>query len=252
MVNRYKLIISYDGSTFYGYQKQPNKRSVQEEIENTLSQLLNFEEIKLLSAGRTDRGVHATYQVGVFDTIKDIKDLSKFKYSINCLLPKDIYIKEVSKCPNDFMPRFEVKYKIYEYYLNNKEYDPLKRNYELYYPKFNKDKVNSILNLFIGYKNFQNFTSKEVDEDNFYRNIMDLKLVKTSSGYKFVFKGDGFMRYEIRKIVGTILAFNDNKISKEEIEDYLNKEKRDIIPFQIDAKGLYLTKIVFNKHKKIK
>lgn len=252
MVNRYKLIISYDGSEFYGYQKQPSKRSVQEEIEETLSRLLNFEEIKFLSAGRTDKGVHATYQVGVFDTIKEIKDLSKFKYSINCLLPKDIYIKDIKKCPNDFYPRFEVKYKIYEYYINNEEYNPLKRNYELFYPKFSKEKVNEILNLFVGYKNFKNFTSKEVDEDNFYRNIIDLKLVKISSGYKFIFKGDGFMRYEIRKIVGTILAYNDNKISKEEILNYLNKEERDIIPFQIDSKGLYLTKIVFNKHKKSK
>ncbi len=243
MVKRYKMIISYDGSNFYGYQKQPSKRTIQGEIEKVLSMILS-EDIKLISAGRTDKGVHAYYQVGVFDTNKKI-DLYKFLYSLNKLLPEDIFIRKISRCKNDFNPRFNVKYKIYEYYINYKEYNPLKRNYELFYKTFNKEKIESILPLFIGKKDFKNFTSKEEDNDLFYRTIYDLKLIKTKSGYKFVFKGNGFMRYEIRKIVGTILAYNDNKISIEEIKNYLYKKERDIVPFQVDSKGLYLKKVIY-------
>ena len=245
MVNRYKLIISYDGSFFYGFQKQHDKRSVQEEIEKVLSKLLNEENIKLYSAGRTDKGVHAYYQVSVFDTSKNI-DLYKFKYSLNSLLPKDIFIKDIKKCRKDFMPRYEVRYKIYEYYINFKEYDPLKQNYELYLNSFNIEKVKEIINLFIGHKDFKNFTSKEVDEDNFFRNIYSIQIIKTKTGCKIVFKGDGFMRYEIRKIVGTFIAYSQNKISLEKIDYYLSSSKRDIVPFQAESKGLYLKKIVFN------
>ncbi len=243
MVNRYKLIISYDGSNFYGYQKQTSLRSVQEEIEKVLSKILN-EEIKLLSAGRTDKGVHAYYQVGVFDTFKKI-DTYKFIYSLNKLLPEDIHIKKITKCKNDFNPRFNVKYKIYEYYINNKEYDPLKRNYELFYPYLNVNKVKDTLSLFIGKKDFKNFTSKEEDKDNFIRNIYDLKLVKTNNGYKFIFKGDGFMRYEIRKIIGTLLAYNEDKINLEDIKKLLTQKERNIVAYQVEGKGLYLKKIVF-------
>ena len=242
---RYKLIISYDGSNFLGYQTQKGKgRTVQEELEKVIKKVLNKEEIKLEASGRTDKGVHSYYQVCSFANESEI-DIYKFKHSLNKLLPNDIYIKEMKKVNINFHPRFDVKYKIYEYLINDKSFDPLRFNYELYLTHFNKDKVNEIIPLFIGKKSFRNFTSKEEDEWNFIREIYEIKIISTKNGYKIRFKGDGFMRYEIRKIVGTFIAYSEGKISLEEIKKYLDSKNKDIVPFQADAKGLYLVKVVY-------
>ena len=245
----YKIIFSYDGTSFFGYQKQKNERSVQEEIEKILNIIITSQkETKIYSSGRTDKGVHALNQVANFFTNKKIDDLSLFKYKMNKLLPSDIYIKKISKVPLSFSSRFSSLKKEYYYLINIKEYDPLKRNYELFY-KNNIDirKLIDISKEFIGKHNFINFTSKKEDEENFIRTIFDIKISKISNKYiKITFMGDGFMRYEIRKIIGTFLAYNENKISKEEIKNYLtNIKERKIINYQVEAKGLYLCKVFY-------
>ena len=91
-MNRYKLIFSYCGTSFNGYAKQIDTRTIQGEIEKTLSLILN-EEINLYASGRTDKGVHAINQVAHFDATKDIELLEKFRYSLNKLIDSNIYFK---------------------------------------------------------------------------------------------------------------------------------------------------------------
>lgn len=246
----YKIVFSYDGTSFFGYQKQKEERSVQEEIEKVLNILLNNKnETKIFSSGRTDKGVHALNQAANFFTIKKIDDLNLFKYKMNKLLPPDIYIKKINKVPLSFSSRFSSLKKEYFYLINIKEYDPLKRNYELYYSRdIDINKLKDISKLFIGKHNFINFTSKKEDEDNFIRTIFDIRISKINNKYiKITFIGDGFMRYEIRKIIGTFLAYNENKLTKEEIINYLNNnfKERKIINYQVEAKGLYLFKVFY-------
>ncbi len=240
----YKIIFSYDGSEFYGYAIQVDKRSVEEEIEKALSLLLN-EKIKIYASGRTDKKVHALNQVANFFISKPILDLSLFLYRLNKIISKDIYFKSIKKISNNFNARFSSKAKVYEYLINNKEYDPFRRNYELFLLDFNKEKVEEIIPLFIGKHNFKNFTSKKEDEDNFIREIYQIEVKKIKNGYKLIFVGNGFMRYQIRKIVGTFIAYYKNKISKEKIIDYLTKEERDIISFQAEGRGLYLKRVKY-------
>lgn len=246
--NNYKIIFSYDGSEFFGFASQPFKRSVEELVNKALSTILN-EKIKIYASGRTDKGVHALSQVANFYTKTNIKekfnDYSSFLYKLNKLIDKDIFFKSISKKDILFNARFNAKKKEYFYLINNKVYDPLKRNYELYVYNFNKEKIEEIISLFIGTHSFKNFTSKESDDNDFIRTIYDIKIKKYNNGYKIIFIGDGFMKYEIRKIVGTFLAYNDNKISKEEISSYIYNKDRNIINFQADAKGLYLVKVVY-------
>lgn len=245
----YKIIFSYDGTSFYGYQKQINKRSIEEEIENKLSLVFNLK-IKIYASSRTDKGVHALNQVANFFLDKKIEDtysLNDFKYKINKLLDKNIFIKSIKRVSYKFSSRYNVKSKEYFYLINYKEYDPFKKNYEVFIPNLNIERFKEASFLFLGSHDFRNFTSKKDDELlNFKRTINYIKIIKENNKrIKIYFNADGFMRYEIRKIVGTLIAYSFNKIDKVTILKYLNNEfnERKIISFQAPPQGLYLNKV---------
>ena len=110
------LVFSYNGSKFYGYAKQPNKRTVQEEVESCLSRLFNTE-IKINASGRTDAKVHAIRQYANFHIEENqLKfDIENLKYRLNKMLPNDIYILEAKEVENEFHARFAAILKVYEY-----------------------------------------------------------------------------------------------------------------------------------------
>lgn len=246
---RYKIVFSYDGTNFFGYAKQVNKRTVEEEIEKALSVIFKSN-IKIYASGRTDKHVHALNQVADFVLDHKLVNKDKTLISLNKLLPNDIHIKSLTKVDINFSSRFDAKAKVYEYIINNKEYDPLKRDYELFDSRVkNIYLLKELSTLFIGTHNFQNFTSKETDEDNFIRTIYDISFkYKRNEGRIYIlFKGNGFMRYEIRKIVGTLIEASLLKISESEIKYYLNSSNRSIINYTADPKGLYLKKVIYEK-----
>lgn len=235
------LRFSYDGSNFYGFQKQPNFRSVQQELENVLSKLFN-KEIKIYGSGRTDAKVHALNQYANFFIDKLNYDLNDLKYRLNKMLPNDIYIKDIKQVDENFNARFNVKIKIYDMVINNFQHDPFLNNYVI--DSFNKTSINKmkkIAKLFIGQKCFINFTSKEEDEFNFIRCIYKIKIFKKNNLIHIRFYGDGFMRYQVRMISANILLYGQNKIKKEEILDKLNNlTSRNITAYCLNANGLYL------------
>ena len=125
---RYLIRFSYDGTNFYGYQKQPNKRTIEGELEKALYDINNHTDTRIYSSGRTDRGVHAKGQTAHFDLDISIT-LYKLKCALNSLLPKDIHVIEAVAVDDDFHARFMAKEKTYKYYLNIGEYNPVERNY---------------------------------------------------------------------------------------------------------------------------
>lgn len=244
---KYKIVFSYDGSAFLGYAKQPNLKTIQGELEKNLSLILN-ETIILSASGRTDKGVHALNQVASFNASKVIANKDKFLHSINKLLNEEIYVKKLVKVSESFDARFSAKKKEYRYYINLGEFNPLLRKYELFIN--NKDfDVNKFIEgskIFIGEHNFINFCSKDEDKDGFIRTIYELKVIKEKKRLEVSLIANGFMRYEVRKIIGTLIYYAQNKISIEKINDYLSKtEKRDIVPFTASPVGLYLYKVYY-------
>lgn len=244
---KYKIVFSYDGSAFLGYAKQPNLKTIQGELEKNLSLILN-ETIILSASGRTDKGVHALNQVASFNVSKVIINKDKFLHSINKLLNEEIYVKKLVKVSESFDARFSAKKKEYRYYINLGEFNPLLRKYELFIN--NKDfDVNKFIEgskIFIGEHNFINFCSKDEDKDGFIRTIYELKVIKEKKRLEVSLIANGFMRYEVRKIIGTLIYYAQNKISIEKINDYLSKtEKRDIVPFTASPVGLYLYKVYY-------
>ena len=124
---RYLMTFSYDGTNYNGYQKQLNKNTVQDKIEEALKKITSSD-ISIHSSGRTDSKVHALNQKAHFDLDKKI-EINKLKKGINSLIPDDIYIKDIIEVKDDFHARFDVKKKVYIYKLNVGIYNPLDRNY---------------------------------------------------------------------------------------------------------------------------
>lgn len=237
--------VSYKGTNYQGWQKQKTAPSVQEEIEKVLSQILNTE-INIFASGRTDAGVHAQRQYFHFDTDSNM-DLDRLRYSANCLLPKDIFINEIRQVSDDFHSRYSAKGKTYTYLMRLDERNPFNYEFETIVPyEVDIDLLIESLKLFEGTHNFQDFTSKEEDEDKFVRTIYSIEAnyIEQTKQMIISIKGNGFMRYMIRNIVGTALAVASKKEDISFIEYHLSKkDKREIVSYKAPAEGLYLVDV---------
>ena len=125
---RYLITISYDGTNFSGYQKQPKERTVQAELEKVLKEINGGRKVDVHASGRTDAGVHAMAQRVHFDLDTKITP-EKLSKGLNSLLPEDIFVRKVEEVAEDFHARFSAIGKEYIYKLNMGEYNPLERNY---------------------------------------------------------------------------------------------------------------------------
>ena len=130
---RYLITFSYDGSKYFGYQKQKGVNSVQEDLEKVLS-LINNKPVSVCASGRTDAGVHANGQCAHFDIDISITP-DKLKNALNGLLNGNIYVKSVVEVPDTFHARFDVKQKEYIYKINTSEYTPISKDYIYQYCK---------------------------------------------------------------------------------------------------------------------
>lgn len=245
------LVFSYNGSKFSGYAKQPNKRTVQEEVESCLSRIFNSE-IKISASGRTDAKVHAVRQHANFNIDDDqLKfDLDNLKYRLNKMLPNDIYILEAKEVEKEFHARFAAILKIYEYKFTFKNYhDVFKNGLITEINEVNEIDfgiLNEAKNLFIGSHCFKNFTSKVDDKDNFVRTIYDIEFKDNGdNSYSLIFKGNGFMMYQVRMITANIIMAAFGKISLNEIKKLLTQEERQITNYCYPAEGLYLIDVKY-------
>ena len=238
-------ICSYKGTNYYGWQKQVGFISVQSKIEEVLSQIYDTP-ISITGSGRTDAGVHAYKQYFHFVTEKD-KDLKQLAYAMNKMLPEDIHILSLEKVADDFHARYNAKRKIYEYdiLLKNKEVF----NYDLAYlypMDLDIDLLKDALKLFEGEHNYQDFTSKEEDEGNFIRTIYSIEVKRDKDLIKIRFEGNGFMRYQIRNMVGSAIAVANKKEDISFIKYHLEgNKKREIIAYKAPAMGLYLVDVIY-------
>ena len=238
-------ICSYKGTNYYGWQKQVGFISVESTIEECLSQVYNAE-INIVGSGRTDAGVHAFRQYFHFDTDKE-KDLKQLAYSLNKMLPDDIKIISFEKVADDFHARYSAKKKIYQYRIVLKNKDPLLYDQAWVYPMdFDFVLFAQALKKFEGVHNYQDFTSKEEDENGFVREIYEIKMQKMNDEILVLFIGNGFMRYQIRNMIGSAVAIANKKEDISFIDKHLDSKVRDIISYKSPACGLYLMDVLYN------
>ena len=238
-------ICSYKGTNYYGWQKQVGFVSVQSKIEEVLSQIYDTQ-INITGSGRTDAGVHAKKQYFHFVNDKE-KDLKQLAYAMNKMLPDDIQILSLEKIEEDFHARYNAKSKIYEYDILLKNKDVFNYDLAYIYPMdLDIELLKKALNLFVGEHNYQDFTSKEEDDGNFIRTIYNIEVMNNEDLIKIVFEGNGFMRYQIRNMVGAALAVANKKEDISFIKYHLNdKKSREIIAYKAPAVGLYLVDVKY-------
>lgn len=165
MMYNWKLTIAYLGKNFYGFQKQPGKRTVQGVLEKILRDIFQ-EDIKVFGAGRTDAGVHALNQIVSFKSLKNW-DLDKLRRAISSLLPEDIILKNIERVDESFHARYSAKSKSYIYIIYNCEIPSLFLKDFVWWIKYplNKEILSTSARLLLGKHNFINFCIQEGNKD---------------------------------------------------------------------------------------
>lgn len=243
-MTRYLIDFSYSGANFSGYQKQPGKRTVQNEIEKVLSSI-NNNSVKLTSSGRTDALVNAIHQKAHFDLDKKI-GAYKLNGALNSYLPDDIYVNSVTKVDNLFHARYMVKSKTYEYLINTGDYNPLLRTHVYQYCKpLNIRKMKKAVKYFIGKHDFTTFVSAEDKKQDKVREIYDASVDEKEGIIKITFKGSGFLKYQVRNMVGTLIKIGEEKVLPDIILSLLEKKDRKCAFLCAPAQGLTLTDVKY-------
>ncbi len=242
---RYIICFEFLGDNFFGSQKQPDKRTVQGEIEKALCTLTK-DEIKIIPSGRTDAKVSAEYQVAHFDVSNKIENPSNFLYKLNCILPDDVKVFELKETNSLFHAQKDAKYKHYRYVIqNNRVASVFCNNCNLFYPycELNIERLNQSLSYLIGHHDFSAFKSVS---DNPY-NDCEIYFARAS---KEIFKrqnfifidivGNRFLYNMIRTIVGQLLFIERNKLEPSVMGEVLNSKDRAKAADVVDAQGLIL------------
>ncbi len=250
------LMIQYDGTEFSGWQRQPNKRTVQGEIEKVLTRLCK-QPIKINGTSRTDAGVHAYAQAASFAGEFKIP-VDRIKPAANGLLPDDIYIINVEEVNDDFHARFSAKGKTYQYkILCTKEKNVFSRNYYYnIYKELNIASMRKAAEFFKGTHDFAAFMTSGSQIFNTVRTIYALDITEeeldeegTNIAGKLLtveITGDSFLYNMVRIIVRTLVETGLEKIKPEEIPYIIESRKRSLARLIAPAGGLYLYKIYFN------
>lgn len=240
---RYLCEISYDGYLFYGFQRQKDKRTVCSLVEEVLRKVLN-ENILIVGASRTDRGVHANSFYFHFDCEK-VLDTEKLKASLNKLISNDIYFKNITIVNEEFHARYSVKSKEYIYVINMGEYNPTRRNYELEYnKKINIKLLKKASKYLVGEHDFKSFTSDSMGK-NTVRKVNYIKFKKNKNLLIISIEANGFLKYMIRNIIGLFLEINENKKTPIMTKEILESKDRTKLGIKAPSSGLYLNKIKY-------
>lgn len=247
---KYKLTVAYDGTSYGGWQIQPNAISIQELIEKALSTILRAP-TKISGSGRTDAGVHALGQTAHF--VAEQLEPGRVQKSLNGLLPPDIRILQIEEVESSFHARYTASSKEYHYHLAS-VIDPFNRLYA-YHPHTSLDinLLQSAAQCFIGSHDFTSFANDSGDEDkSFVRTIFRLDCCPEEKGIRLEFEGDGFLYKMVRNITGTLVAAASGKLPVDEIPRIFDAKDRRKAPAAAPALGLFLVNVNYNSLKEEK
>lgn len=242
------MTFSYDGSNFLGYQKQPDGRTIQNEIENVLKQINDGKVVNVVSSGRTDALVHAMNQKAHFDL--DVKiTCDKLLKGMNSLLPDDIYVKKIEEVDNNFHARFNAIGKEYIYIINMGEYNPIERNYCYQYcHRLDLSAMERGLKYLEGEHNFKSFTKSNDEITDYIRKISGTSIERDRKDINKIiitFVGTGFLRYQVRNMVGLLIEIGEGKRKPEDIIEILKQENRVFAGKTAPPYGLYLRNVFY-------
>ena len=246
----FKLTIAYDGTDFHGWQIQAEKPTIQGEIVNVLRRLTQ-EHVYLHGAGRTDAGVHALGQVGSFRTQSGLS-AEEFQRALNALLPQTIRIVGSEEVGPDFDARWSARGKVYRYRIyRGKVVPPMIWRYVLHYPfPLDEEAMRDAAARFTGTHDFASFaasTGSEEDdkERSTEREIFSTELVRTADDEELVFtvRGRSFLRYMVRKMVGTLLDVGRGRLKPDDIVRLFELRDRSKSGPTVPPQGLVMVEV---------
>lgn len=247
-LKKFLITISYDGSSFCGWQSQSNSQAIQPLIEKALSMLLRHE-VKISGSGRTDTGVHAVMQTAHFETPLNF-DSENLLYRLNAVLPIAIRIYDIKQVPNDFHARYSVKQKTYRYLVyNNKIIDPFLINKAWHVPYFlDLDLIKKGCKNLEGEHDFKAFAAKNnqgVASVDSIRHLCAFHIEKEGSLITFELSAKGFLYKMVRNLVGCVIEIGSKKKDPSVIDKAFACHDRSLIGMTAPAHGLYLQKVIY-------
>lgn len=245
-LKKFKIIISYDGTRYGGWQMQTNSISIQTLVQKALETILR-KPTPLIGSGRTDAGVHALGQTAHFSCENEI-DPFRLQGSLNALLPGDIRIRHVESVQSDFHARYSAVGKTYHYHLHlERTIDPFKRFYSTHVRhKVDLSLLKSASDLFVGTHDFTSFAN-EASEGSASRNpvrtLRRASLIEEPGGVRLEFEGNGFLYKMVRNIVGTLLDVSNGRFSLEDIPLIFDAKDRRKAGKTAPPEGLFLMQV---------
>lgn len=244
-MQKIKCTISYDGTNFSGYQIQPNKRTIQGEIEKVLSTMHKGEFVRIYSSGRTDTGVHARRQVFHFETDLQIAE-DNWKRALNSQLPEDIFVHQVEKVDEPFHARFSAQSKEYRYFvLLTEERDVFLRHYRyMTREQFDIAAIEAACKVFEGTHDFTAFSSaRSTVKGDKVRTLYEVSVSQQDNELCFILRGNGFLYHMARIIVSVLLDAGKGLVSPKEIKEMFAKKSRGTIGKTLPPEGLFLWQV---------
>ena len=240
MQSRVVLGIEYDGSEYYGFQKQQStEQTIQGNLENSISKVANHS-IKTFCSGRTDAGVHAFMQVVHFDT-ESRRSTREWVRGINSYLPHDIKVLWSKELDETFHARYSATHRSYLYrILNNQIPSALWSKRSLFVPqKLDIRAMRAASKYLIGEHDFSSFRGSGCQSNSPVRTIEDIKITNKNNFITFELRANAFLLHMVRIIIGTLLMVGKREIKPAEMKIILNEKDRRIAGKTVSSSGLY-------------
>jgi tRNA pseudouridine38-40 synthase len=244
-MQRYAFEIQYNGTDYVGWQKQPNGKSIQEEIELALNKLYNLENISIVGCGRTDAGVHANHYIFHVDLAEKFSE-ETLLFKLNRILSFNIRISNLILVKSDFHARFDATERVYRYFINNNK-SPFNQEFSLYFPaKLQFEKMNQACKILLGKQDFTSFSKLHTDVKTNICTINFARWIQVDEySYYFEISADRFLRNMVRAIVGTLIEVGLEKIEVSDVQNIMEKKDRGAAKHSVPAKGLFLWEIKY-------
>jgi len=244
-MKRYFFEISYNGTDYFGWQRQPKQISVQEEIEKTLIKIYSNIPQSILGCGRTDAGVHAMHYIFHSD-LSAVEDIEQFVFKMNRMLPESIVVNKMYEVEPAKHARFDATKRTYRYFIHLKK-DAFHNGLSWYYPKaLDIGLMNVAASHLIGKKDFTSFSKLHTDVKTNICEVHSAKWFMEGNQLVFEISADRFLRNMVRATVGTLIEVGLGRMAPEEIIEILNKKDRGAAFTSVPANGLFLWKVEYD------
>jgi tRNA pseudouridine38-40 synthase len=240
-----KLTLAYDGSEFHGWQIQPDLPTIQGTLTEALGKLFNHE-VNVHGSGRTDAGVHAQGQVANVETIRTM-DTDAVLRGANALLPPDIRVLQVEEVSPSFHARRSARAKTYEFHLwRHWVVSPFQCRYVYAFPyPLDETAVDEATRRFLGTHDFTSFSAASSEVEDRVRTIFEADWRRNQEQWIFHIRGNGFLQYMVRTIVGTLLYVGNGKLKASDIESMFDARDRRVAGPSVPPNGLHLVSVEY-------